>query len=222
MKRVIYRTVCIKPQDRPIETHFTQAFLILCTLTKLSSMLFCSIVLTILASGLASQETHRFIHIGQDGKEVSQDIIHDKDENTVMVIIGDVSMYNGYIPTVNLHDFNTRYVAFKDIRNKICMVSETPYPNAMPELYRSGVTNITVEYQAKDDPNPLSYTEVKLVAGTKIADFCKDYNTVLRELIPMKQIQKRDDVKAGNEVNASPCVVCLWCVVHNDPENVVG
>lgn len=48
-----------------------------------------------------------------------------------------------------------------------------------------------MKYTAKDNPQPLTYEHVIKVAGPKIADFCKEYSTYMRELIPTPPIQKR-------------------------------
>lgn len=54
-----------------------------------------------------------------------------------------------------------------------------------------GLTNTTKRYTARDDPNRLTSDIVNLMAGPKIADFCRDYYTYLRRLIPAPEVQKR-------------------------------
>lgn len=78
-------------------------------------------------------QTHRFIHVEEDGRSVYQDIIHDAVENTVMVIVGDLSMFENYIPTVNLHDFNT--VRFLKVLLRIFVVENfSIFPARTPSI----------------------------------------------------------------------------------------
>ncbi|XP_060562744.1 uncharacterized protein LOC132722292 isoform X2 [Ruditapes philippinarum] len=168
------------------------------------------VLLALFVPCLSLQETHHFLHLTDDGKSIHQDIIVDKEDNTVLVIVGDVSMYKNTIPTINYHDYDTGYVVFKDIKHQTCSLSRVPIPKPSLEMYRQGVSNETLRFTAKHDPIPLTYSEIKEKAGFKIADFCKDYVTFYRTLIP-KGKNKRE------KITESPCHhVCVICVIDSD------
>ncbi|XP_060571273.1 uncharacterized protein LOC132729516 [Ruditapes philippinarum] len=169
------------------------------------------VLTALLVPCLSFQETHHFVHLMEDGKTIHQDIIHDKNENTVLVIVGDVSMYKHAIPTINYHDYNTGYVAFKDIKREMCSLSRVPFPKPSLELFRQGVSNETMRFTGQYDSAPLTNSKVREIAGSKIAEFCKDYVTFSRTLIP-NQMDKRSGENADE-----PCSsFCVWCVIHSD------
>ncbi|WAQ95982.1 hypothetical protein MAR_028672 [Mya arenaria] len=114
---------------------------------------------------LADQsQTYRFVHVLKEGVEISQDIVHDMEENTVTVVVGDVSMYKGHVATVNYHDFNTGYVVFKDIRRQLCLLSKAPIPFSTPEIYAQGRTDMTLALHSKIDPTLVSHEDVITIA----------------------------------------------------------
>ncbi|XP_052803288.1 uncharacterized protein LOC128233588 [Mya arenaria] len=129
-------------------------------------------------------KTYRLVHVPNEGMEIAQDIVYDDIENTVTVVIGDVSMYKGHEATVNFHDFNTGYVAFKDIRRQLCFLSTAPVPYATPDIYAKGRTNMTLDFHFEIDPVLKSHDDVIKIAGEKLANFCQHYRTFFRTLIP--------------------------------------
>ncbi|XP_052803002.1 uncharacterized protein LOC128233389 [Mya arenaria] len=131
----------------------------------------------------SEKNTYRLVHVSNEGIEIAQDIVHDTLENTVTVVIGDVSMYKGHEATVNFHDFNTGYVAFKDIRRQLCLLSKAPVPYATPDIYAQGRTNMTLDFDSKIDPVLMSHDDVIKIAGEKLAKFCQHYRTYFRTLI---------------------------------------
>ncbi|XP_060583040.1 uncharacterized protein LOC132739357 [Ruditapes philippinarum] len=169
------------------------------------------VLTALLVPCLSIQETHHFVHLTDDGRTIHQDIIYDKNENTLLVIVGDVSMYKNTIPTINYHDYDTGYVVFKDIKHQMCSLSRVPIPKLSLEMYRQGVSNETLRFTSRYNPTPLTYSEVKETAGIKIAEFCKDYDTFFRTLIPNQKV-KRSGVNAE-----APCDHgCVICIIHSD------
>ncbi|WAR04784.1 hypothetical protein MAR_020153, partial [Mya arenaria] len=63
------------------------------------------------------------------------------------------------------------YVAFKDIRRQLCLLSKAPVPYATPDIY------------AQIDPVLMSHDDVIKIAGEKLAKFCQHYRTYFRTLI---------------------------------------
>ncbi|XP_060571278.1 uncharacterized protein LOC132729520 [Ruditapes philippinarum] len=173
-------------------------------------MMRLSVLTALFVPCLSLQETHHFL-LTDDGKSIHQDVIYNQEDNTVLVIVGDVSMYKNTIPTINYHDYDTGYVVFKDIKHQMCSLSRVPIPKPPLEIYRQGVSNVTLRFTAKHDPTSLTYSEVKEKAGLKIAEFCKDYVTFYQTLIP-KRKNKRSE-----KIAESPChFICGFCVLDSD------
>jgi len=63
------------------------------------------------------------VQLCHDGKVVEMDVIQNFEENTALIMVGDVSKYSDERSTVNLHDYNTVrsmcYVVLTDMINKI-------------------------------------------------------------------------------------------------------
>ncbi|XP_052803756.1 uncharacterized protein LOC128233915 isoform X2 [Mya arenaria] len=157
----------------------------------------------------SERNAYRLVQVSNEGVEVAQDIIHDTVENTVTVIVGDVSMYKGLEATVNYHDFNTGYLAFKDIRRQLCLLSVAPIPYATPELYAQGKTNRTYEYLSKIDHVLMSHDDVIRIAGEKLANFCQNYRTYFQTLTP-KRRSRRD----LSTLIQKPCnFLCIGCAM---------
>ncbi|XP_052821164.1 uncharacterized protein LOC128246769 [Mya arenaria] len=158
----------------------------------------------------SERNTYRFVHVLKEGVEISQDIVHDMEENTVTVVVGDVSMYKGHVATVNYHDFNTGYVVFKDIRRQLCLLSKAPIPFSTPEIYAQGRTDMTLALHSKIDPTLVSHEDVITIAGEKIANFCHDYRTYSRTLTPTGRYRRdREEMKDSDGCHHN----CGFCFV---------
>ncbi|XP_053389681.1 uncharacterized protein LOC128552662 isoform X2 [Mercenaria mercenaria] len=157
-------------------------------------------------------ETHRLIK-RYDGADIAQDIVHAIEENTVAITVSQTPALEYLVPTVNLHDFNTKYVVFKDIEHGVCLLTYAPIPFATPSIYKLGKTNLTLAYTAEVQYKILSRNEIRLRAGSNIDDFCADYKTLWMDLTP-----KHDNklVKRGED-EPEPCAAfCGSCLVQID------
>lgn len=161
-----------------------------------------------------SAKTYRFTHIFGDIK-IPQDIMVDKASDTVLITVGDVSRYPGHVSTLNLHDFDTGYVAFKDIRKGICLLSKAPVDGPQEDLYAKRTTNFTMAFDTKIDTYTLEDFVVDFIAGGRIADFCQDYNTHFMELIP-KDLKKPtlETVTGHCHHNCFHCVLWTNCDLY--------
>ncbi|XP_053380610.1 uncharacterized protein LOC128548924 isoform X1 [Mercenaria mercenaria] len=157
-------------------------------------------------------ETHRLIK-RHDGADIAQDIVHDIKENTVAITVSQTPAHEYLVPTVNFHDFNTKYVVFKDIEHGVCLLTYAPIPFATPSIYKLGRTDLTLAYTAEVQNKILSNDEIRLRAGSNIGDFCADYKTLWMDLIP-----KHDNKLAKRgEDEPEPCALaCGVCIVEAD------
>ncbi|XP_053389687.1 uncharacterized protein LOC128552668 [Mercenaria mercenaria] len=170
----------------------------------------CDIEYHIIYPHILLFQTHRLIKI-YDGVDVAQDIVHDKDENTVLITVSQAPALKRLVPTVNFHDFNTKYVVFKDIEHGICLLTYAPIPFATPSVYKLGKTNLTLPYTVEVQHSILSNEEVQLRAGGKIGNFCADYKTMWMDL--KANHDKRPAKRADDE--PEPCALfCTFCLVE--------
>ncbi|VDI47982.1 Hypothetical predicted protein [Mytilus galloprovincialis] len=158
-----------------------------------------------------TRKTYHLIKLEGD-KKIHQDVVHDIEGNTVTITVGDVSMYNGKIATVNFHDFDTGYVVFKNINRQLCLLSVSPIPYATPLIYELRETNLTLNYRAKIDEDFISLEKVEEMAGGKIASFCSDYKVHFMHLTLFQNSKRNadsDNLKAPCEHNCGICFVSI-------------
>lgn len=92
--------------------------------------MFIPIVFAVISSFVAvesndSIKTYR-VNVKVPGGRINEDIIVDSKENTMTVNLGDVShLNNSFCPSINLHDFEMKKVAIKNIDYGICMIVDT-------------------------------------------------------------------------------------------------
>ncbi|XP_053389685.1 uncharacterized protein LOC128552666 [Mercenaria mercenaria] len=157
-------------------------------------------------------ETHRLIK-QYDGADIAQDIVHDVEENTVAITVSQTPALHYLVPTVNFHDFNTKYVVFKDIEHGICLLTYAPIPIATPSIYKLGKTDLTLAYTSEVQNKILSHDEIRLRAGSNIGDFCADYNTLWMDLTP----EHDNKLAKRGEDEPEPCaLICGSCKVEID------
>jgi len=54
-----------------------------------------------------AQQCNHLVQLSKGGRVVEMDVIQNFEENTALIIVGDVSKYSEVTQTVNLHDYNT-------------------------------------------------------------------------------------------------------------------
>lgn len=116
---------------------------------------------------------------------VTQDITDDPERNTVLIVVGEVTNIEDFKSTVNLHDFNTGYVALKDVADGTCLLKPIPFDKKehIPGLrdYVNIKGTRVIPQQKKMywdvDPKVLTYNDVKKQAGDTLAEFCRDYRS---------------------------------------------
>lgn len=156
-------------------------------------------------------KTYRFTHIFGD-VSIPQDISVDEDANTVMIAVGDVSRYPGHVSTLNFHDFDTDYVAFKDIRKGICLLAKAPVKEPQENLYAKRTTNVTMAFDTNVKTDIIDPFVVESVAGDRIADFCQDYNTYFMTLIPKDLTRPVPEIVVGHcKHHCFHCVLWTSC-----------
>ncbi|XP_076083846.1 uncharacterized protein LOC143054712 isoform X2 [Mytilus galloprovincialis] len=152
--------------------------------------------LVLIASVSCFPENFRAI-VKVDGKPVNVDFVLDLEKNTFVVTVGGVSHLGPtFSSTVNLHDFNMQKLAFKRIDAGICyvihmdenlaelstrlhnMTSEIFAPHLPTHVYRLTKTSMSNE-------NLLAY------AGSKIANFCRGYQTKYAHRVEDDEIHRR-------------------------------
>ncbi|XP_052284244.1 uncharacterized protein LOC127880832 isoform X2 [Dreissena polymorpha] len=158
------------------------------------------IMISILGVVMAKLQVNHMVQEDADGRLVHMDVIYDYGEKTVMVVIGDVSMYEKGITTVNFHDYNTGYGVLKEVNKKLCVMTRTPVPIQPEWKYQTGYTN-EVHYHQLHSPKLLSHHDVANIGGQKLAEFCKDYVTVLAQI---------KHAKTANWCLLSVCEHPLW------------
>ncbi|XP_060599345.1 uncharacterized protein LOC132752945 [Ruditapes philippinarum] len=175
-------------------------------------LMICITAVLFVVPASAVLETNHLVQIDNDGRKVAMDVTYDSDKNTVHVVIGDVSMYEEGIQSVNLHDYNTGYGILKNINDKICLLGRAPFPKATPEKYRVGLTHEVHDHLLDINTTRLSHDEVNAVAGPNIAAFCKTYSTYYMTATPLDR-----NARALETPNTEPKVqngfVKYWCVI---------
>ncbi|XP_060571026.1 uncharacterized protein LOC132729306 [Ruditapes philippinarum] len=149
--------------------------------------------------------TSHLIEIDHYGRKVSMDVTRDTERNTVLTVIGDVSMYKNGRHSVNLHDFNTNYGVLKDINKKMCLLAESTLKQPTEDMYKVGLTYNVKHHELDINEEEMTKEEVLELAGENIASFCADYNTYLATVKPAKTWPHARKMSAAAQST-------YWCV----------
>ncbi|XP_052089115.1 uncharacterized protein LOC127725835 [Mytilus californianus] len=124
-------------------------------------------------------QTYR-INIKVPGGKVNEDVVVDKERNVMTVNVGDVSQLKGFwCQSINLHDFEKKKVAIKNIDYGICLILDTKetYSGSVDLLDK--IKRMQFQHEIKEEimvrANRITHDEMLKLAGEKIADFCRGY-----------------------------------------------
>lgn len=183
-----------------------------------------SLLTLLLIAMLFGTEAKKMIVETGEGS-ISEDVIRDPDGKTLLVMVGDVSMTEHFVSTVNLHDISTGWVALKNVDVETCLlkpISKRRLLGMQKPFDRFGIKGkirpVTLYWRA--EPDALSYEEVEDLAGAKLAEFCEDYKTyvITPKTVPAaaKKIKKYGVDQGNRRYKRKWCFLCWNCC------NVVG
>lgn len=120
-----------------------------------------------------------------EGHLVFEDVTKDLDTNTMLIVVDEKDDVPDFRSTVNLHDFNTGYVALKSVAEGVCLLKPLDQEGMKDHLPSNAVENVNGEKVLarvrtmywNRDPHIMDYEEVVEQAGETLADFCREYKT---------------------------------------------
>ncbi|KAK3608712.1 hypothetical protein CHS0354_034542 [Potamilus streckersoni] len=145
------------------------------------------------------------------------DTVYDTLEQTGLYTLGEDTHSSCPWTTINLHDYKTGMVAFKQVNTGLCYIkpSNESLMEAIEVIRREkmGDKRVIPSENWKIDQQVLPYATVEVIAGHNIAEFCKDYE--VHNLIQVPGTQHKQ--------KRSPCtLICIGCTVIVTTKEQIG
>ncbi|CAC5413665.1 unnamed protein product [Mytilus coruscus] len=160
------------------------------------------------------------------GGKVNEDIVIDSKNNVMTVNVGDVSHLKGFwCQSINLHDFEKKKVAIKNIDYGYCLILDTneTYKDSVDLLEK--IKRLHYHHEIKNEimvrASRITHDEMLKMAGKNIADFCEGYKLYHAKkvnhdgmLIAVKNAKR---VKRALKQGKRACwIACGTCIVATE------
>ncbi|KAK3594222.1 hypothetical protein CHS0354_013829 [Potamilus streckersoni] len=179
-------------------------------MSMLPTFLLSLMVISMCSADILRYRVSKLVNVGH---EVMMDAVYDTLEQTGLYTLGTDLHSSCPWTTINLHDYRTGMVAFKQVNTGLCYIkpSNESIQQAMVVIRREkmGYKSVIPTENWKVDRQVLSFAAVEVIAGHNIAEFCKDYE--VHSLI--------QEISTQHKHKRSPCeLVCFLCLVQLENE----